>query len=75
MKIHTIESELARRRVRWSKTMVANSEDNVMNRAALSGKMDMGEEGKTRITPWMEQLLMDLTTLTNRGRYDLDVTK
>jgi hypothetical protein len=55
----------------------ARNEDsyNVMTRAALSGKMDMGEEGKTRITPWMEQLLMDLTTLTNRGRYDLDVTK
>jgi hypothetical protein len=73
MKICTIESEMARRRVRWFKTMVANPEDNVMIRTALSGSMVMDEHNETRITPWMEQLLEDLTILKYRGKYDLDI--
>jgi uncharacterized C2H2 Zn-finger protein len=73
MKIGTIESEMARRRVRWFKTMIANPEDNLMIRTVLSGKMEADEYDETRITPWMEQLLEDLTILKFRGKYDLDI--
>ncbi len=73
MKIGTIESEMARRRVRWFKTMIANPDDNLMIRTVLSGKMEADEYDETRITPWMEQLLEDLTILKFRGKYDLDI--
>jgi hypothetical protein len=75
MRISTVESEMARRRVRWFKTMVANPEDNRMIRSALSGKMTMDDYNETLITPWMEQLLQDLTILKNRGNYTLDIVK
>jgi hypothetical protein len=77
MRIATIGSELARRRVKWFKTMLANPDDNVMLRAALSGELLM-EEGKdisTSITPWMEQLMEDLTTLNYRENKGADFAK
>jgi hypothetical protein len=53
--------------------MIANPEDNTMIRAALSGRMVMDEQDDTIITPWMEQLLEDLTILKFRGKYALDI--
>jgi hypothetical protein len=36
---------------------------NVMTMTALSGSMEMDEHNETAITPWMEQILEDLTIL------------
>jgi hypothetical protein len=44
-----------------------------MTMTALSGSMEMDEHNETAITPWMEQILEDLTILKYRGRCDLDI--
>jgi len=77
MRIGTIGSELARRRVKWFKTMLANPDDNIMLRAALSGELQMEEDSdiNTSITPWMEQLLEDLAILNYRENKGEDFAK
>jgi hypothetical protein len=64
--IYTTESELSRRRVKWYKKMLTYPEENKLLRAALTGKLELDEHEFTRFTPWIELLMDDLTTLSDK---------
>ena len=66
MGIYTTESELARRRVKWYKTMLTYPDENKLLRAALTGRMKLDEDEHTNFTPWIEMLMDDLSTLSEK---------
>ena len=66
MGIYTTESELSRRRVKWYKKMLTYPDENKLLRAGLTGKMKMDEYEYTNFTPWIEMLMDDLSTLSEK---------
>ena len=46
--------------------MLNYPQDNKLLRAALTGHLEMDEEEHTRFTPWIELLMGDLSTLSEK---------